>query len=72
MGSGLKTNWDFKKAVKDAGLTLAQLGKKVGINKSILSGVGTGRYVLDNRQRRKITRVINAKTGLNEDEIFGG
>ncbi len=67
MGEELQTNWAFKMAIKKQGFTLRKLQKATGINRSVLSLIATGRYNVDNKQRRKIAKVI----GLSEEEIFG-
>ena len=67
MSNDLKTNWTFKMALKKQGFTLMKLQGSTGINRSILSLYATGRYILDDKQRKTIASILK----LPEIEIFG-
>jgi lambda repressor-like predicted transcriptional regulator len=46
-------------AVKKSGKTQKAVAKKAGIQPSILSLAISGRYLLDNKQKRAIAKVLN-------------
>ena len=60
------TNWEVKKALKDNGMTLSDLQRLTGINRSILSWATTGRVNLTSEEKRKIAVALQ-KT---EAELF--
>jgi transcriptional regulator with XRE-family HTH domain len=62
----LSIDWSFKRAVKEARLTLTLLEKATGINRALLSMYSNGKYNLNLIQRRKIARAM----GKPEEEIF--
>ncbi len=58
----------LKEARKEAGLSQAELGRRMGIDPSIVRHVEAGRLKAYPRFRRVCTRIL----GKQQEEIFGG
>ncbi len=59
-------DWQFKKAVAEAGLSQRALGEAVGINHTLLSMYVRGRYILSMIERKKIAKVLR----MPENQVF--
>jgi hypothetical protein len=66
MNGDLKPDWQFKKALREAGVTLKALERFTEINHAFLSMYSNGRYNLNQTEKRRIARALD----MPERKIF--
>jgi len=62
-----ETNWTYKRALRERGITQKELSNITGIPQAYLSWFGNGRFVLTPMHRKKIARALRWK----EEDLFG-
>jgi transcriptional regulator with XRE-family HTH domain len=61
-----QVDWQYKKALDEAGLSQRALGAICGINHCLLSMYARGRYNLDAAERHKIAKSLK----MSESQVF--
>ena len=58
----IERNVKLKAAIFESGHTSREIAEKAGIHPSFLSMATTGRYILDDRQKARVAKVLGKKT----------